>query len=64
MKPSGYTAVGRRSERDPARRSAFRNETENHTMYRIGIDLGGTNIAGGLVNEKYEINLEILKKLK
>lgn len=24
-------------------------------MYRIGIDLGGTNIAGGLVNEKYEI---------
>lgn len=24
-------------------------------MYRIGIDLGGTNIAAGLVNEKYEI---------
>ena len=24
-------------------------------MYRIGIDLGGTNIAVGLVNEKYEI---------
>lgn len=24
-------------------------------MYRIGIDLGGTNIAGGLVNENYEI---------
>ncbi len=24
-------------------------------MYRIGVDLGGTNIAAGLVNEKYEI---------
>jgi glucokinase len=24
-------------------------------MYRIGIDLGGTNIAGGLVNENYQI---------
>ena len=24
-------------------------------MYRIGIDLGGTNIAAGLVNDKYEI---------
>ena len=24
-------------------------------MYRIGIDLGGTNIAVGVVNEKYEI---------
>ena len=24
-------------------------------MYRIGIDLGGTNIAAGLVNEKFEI---------
>lgn len=24
-------------------------------MYRIGIDLGGTNIAAGIVNEKYEI---------
>ena len=24
-------------------------------MYRIGIDLGGTNIAAGLVNESYEI---------
>ena len=24
-------------------------------MYRIGIDLGGTNIAGGLVDEKYRI---------
>ena len=24
-------------------------------MYRIGIDLGGTNIAAGLVNENYEI---------
>ena len=24
-------------------------------MYRIGVDLGGTNIAVGLVNEKYEI---------
>ena len=24
-------------------------------MFRIGIDLGGTNIAAGLVNEKYEI---------
>ena len=28
-------------------------------MYRIGIDLGGTNIAAGLVNENYEI----LKKM-
>ena len=33
----------------------FRNETENDTMYRIGIDLGGTNIAAGIVNENYEI---------
>ena len=24
-------------------------------MYRIGIDLGGTNIAVGIVNEKFEI---------
>ena len=24
-------------------------------MYRIGVDLGGTNIATGVVNEKYEI---------
>ena len=24
-------------------------------MYRIGIDLGGTNIAIGIVNEKFEI---------
>ena len=24
-------------------------------MYRIGVDLGGTNIAAGIVNEKYEI---------
>ena len=24
-------------------------------MYRIGIDLGGTNIAAGIVNEKFEI---------
>ena len=24
-------------------------------MYRIGIDLGGTNIAAGLVNEEYKI---------
>ena len=24
-------------------------------MYRIGIDLGGTNIAAGIVNEQYEI---------
>ena len=24
-------------------------------MYKIGVDLGGTNIAVGLVNEKYEI---------
>ncbi len=24
-------------------------------MYRIGIDLGGTNIAVGVVNENYEI---------
>ena len=24
-------------------------------MYRIGIDLGGTNIAAGLVNEAFEI---------
>ena len=24
-------------------------------MYRIGIDLGGTNIAAGLVNEQFEI---------
>ena len=24
-------------------------------MFRIGIDLGGTNIAAGIVNEKYEI---------
>ena len=24
-------------------------------MYTIGIDLGGTNIAAGLVNESYEI---------
>ena len=24
-------------------------------MYRIGIDLGGTNIAAGIVNEKLEI---------
>ena len=24
-------------------------------MYRIGVDLGGTNIAVGLVNDKYEI---------
>ena len=24
-------------------------------MYRLGIDLGGTNIAAGIVNEKYEI---------
>ena len=27
-------------------------------MYRIGIDLGGTNIAAGVVNEKYEIICE------
>jgi len=27
----------------------------NFDMYRIGIDLGGTNIAVGIVNEKYEI---------
>ena len=27
-------------------------------MYRIGIDLGGTNIAAGLVNEKFEIIAE------
>lgn len=45
-------------------------------MYRIGIDLGGTNIAAGLVNEKFEIiakdstptlvgrpNLEIVKDI-
>ena len=25
------------------------------TMYTIGVDLGGTNIAIGIVNEKYEI---------
>ena len=24
-------------------------------MYRIGIDLGGTNIAAGLVNEEFKI---------
>ena len=24
-------------------------------MYRLGIDLGGTNIVAGVVNEKYEI---------
>ena len=24
-------------------------------MYRIGIDLGGTNIAAGIVNEQHEI---------
>lgn len=24
-------------------------------MYRIGIDLGGTNIAVGVVNDRYEI---------
>ena len=24
-------------------------------MYRVGIDLGGTNIAVGVVNDKYEI---------
>ena len=24
-------------------------------MYRIGIDLGGTNIAAGIVNDKFEI---------
>lgn len=24
-------------------------------MYRIGIDLGGTNIAAGVVNDSYEI---------
>ena len=24
-------------------------------MYRIGVDLGGTNIVVGVVNEKYEI---------
>ncbi len=28
-------------------------------MYRIGIDLGGTNIAVGLVNEKYEIEKKV-----
>ena len=28
-------------------------------MYRLGVDLGGTNIAVGLVNE----NLELVKKL-
>lgn len=28
---------------------------ERKDMYRIGIDLGGTNIAVGLVNEKYQI---------
>ena len=27
-------------------------------MYRIGIDLGGTNIAVGVVNEEYEIVAE------
>ncbi len=26
-----------------------------YTMYRIGIDLGGTNIAAGIVNESFEI---------
>ena len=26
-----------------------------YTMYYIGIDLGGTNIAAGIVNENYEI---------
>ena len=30
-------------------------EKGNKKMYRIGIDLGGTNIAAGLVNEKGEI---------
>ena len=24
-------------------------------MYRIGVDLGGTNIVAGVINEKYEI---------
>ena len=24
-------------------------------MYRIGVDLGGTNIAVGLINDNYEI---------
>ena len=28
-------------------------------MYRIGIDLGGTNIAAGLVNDSFEL---VLKK--
>lgn len=30
-------------------------KTENKIMYRIGIDLGGTNIAAGIVNDNYEI---------
>ena len=32
-----------------------KTETGENTLYRIGIDLGGTNIAAGIVNEKFEI---------
>ena len=30
-------------------------QEEQAKMYRIGIDLGGTNIAVGIVNENHEI---------
>ena len=33
----------------------FFTETEGAFMYYIGVDLGGTNIAIGIVNEKFEI---------
>ena len=26
-------------------------------MFRIGVDLGGTNIATGVIDEKYDMNL-------
>ena len=31
------------------------NFKEGITMYYLGIDLGGTNIAAGIVDEKYNI---------
>ena len=33
----------------------FNEKYGEYTMYRIGIDLGGTNIAAGIVNENFEI---------
>lgn len=36
-------------------RKLQKNERIQTIMYRIGIDLGGTNIAAGIVNEKFEI---------